>query len=96
MYSKLMISPKAQEAYEFLLTHERSELIEMTLNLISNFVIENFEIKIEILKSKLFKSIVKLIDQENNPIGVSRNLAFLVSNIVNQKKPYLTEEIVKD
>ena len=77
-----------------LLEHDRSEIVEMTLNLIGNFVIENLEIKYEILNSNLFDLIVKMIDKENNPLGVSRNIAFILSNIVNQKKPYLSEEIV--
>ena len=89
-----MISTRTIETYLKLLEHDRSEIVEMTLNLIVNFVIENLEIKYEILNSNLFDLIVKMIDKENNPLGVSRNIAFILSNIVNQKKPYLSEEIV--
>ena len=81
--------------FDKLIENEKPEIVEMTLNLIGNFIIENVGAKNEILNSNLFQTIDKLINTSEKSIGVSRNLAFIISNIVNQKKPYLNEKIVE-
>lgn len=91
---KLLLNQKFLETLQNLMENKRPEIVEMNLNLIGNFLIENIEIKNEILNSNLFKAIVNLIEKENNSINISQQLAFLISNIVNQNKPALSEQIV--
>jgi hypothetical protein len=74
--------------------NKRSEIVELSLNFIGNFIIDSNEIKNEILNSNLFKGIVKLIEKENNSKEISQQLAFVLSNIVNLNKVPLSEQLV--
>lgn len=91
---KLFINPKLLEKLNNIVENKRAEIVELSLNFIGNFIIDSNEIKNEILNSTLFKGIVKLIDKENNTEEISRQLAFVLSNIVNMNKVPLSEQLV--
>ncbi len=91
---KLIINPKLLEKLNNIMENKRSEIVELSLNFIGNFIIDSNEIKNEILNSNLFKGIVKLIEKENNSKEISQQLAFVLSNIVNLNKVPLSEQLV--
>ena len=91
---KLIINPKLLEKLNNIVENKRTEIVELSLNFIGNFIIDSNEIKNEILNSNLFKGIVKLIEKENNSKEISQQLAFVLSNIVNLNKVPLSEQLV--
>ena len=76
---------------------EHSDLIELSIFLLANCTSDYITVRKEIIKSDIYSNIKILLNQKNwNNISsnLKRHLAFFLTNLQNQKDPFLDDETV--